>query len=233
MLVLHALTGDSHVAGPAGTGHPDRRLVGRAGRSRAARSTPTGGSSWRPTCSAAARARPARRPRRRTAGAWGSRFPFLTVRDQVEAEARLADRSASTAGRRCSAARWAACGRSSGRSPIPTGCRGRGAGLHGVRHGRADRLVRAAAARRSARPGLARRRLPRRPPGRAGPGSASRGGSRTSRTAASRAGAALRPLGAGRRAAAGRWRPVRRRELPRPPRRQAVAPVRRRAATWC
>ena len=32
ILVEHALTGDSHVAGPAGPGHPTVRLVGRADR---------------------------------------------------------------------------------------------------------------------------------------------------------------------------------------------------------
>ena len=32
VVVLHALTGDSHITGPAGPGHPTRRLVGRGGR---------------------------------------------------------------------------------------------------------------------------------------------------------------------------------------------------------
>ena len=31
VVVLHALTGDSHITGPAGPGHPTRRLVGRDG----------------------------------------------------------------------------------------------------------------------------------------------------------------------------------------------------------
>ena len=58
VLVLHALTGDSHAAGPAGPGH-------RAGwwddahRARAGRSTPTASSWCARTCSAAARAPPA------------------------------------------------------------------------------------------------------------------------------------------------------------------------------
>ena len=45
VLVLHALTGDSHAAGPAGPGHRRDRLVGRDRRARARRSTPTGSSS--------------------------------------------------------------------------------------------------------------------------------------------------------------------------------------------
>jgi homoserine O-acetyltransferase/O-succinyltransferase len=90
VLVLHALTGDSHVAGEAGPGHPTPGwwdgLVG-PGR-------PVDTDRWfvvapnvlggcqgttGPT-SIAADGRP-----------WGHRFPFLTVRDQVEAERRLAD----------------------------------------------------------------------------------------------------------------------------------------------
>ncbi len=90
VLVLHALTGDSHVAGPAGPGHPSPgwwdALVG-PGR---ALDTDTwfvvapnvlGGCQG--TTGPASAAPDGR--------AWGSRFPFLTVRDQVEAEARLAD----------------------------------------------------------------------------------------------------------------------------------------------
>ena len=74
ILVLHALTGDSHVVGPAG-----RRIRARAGgpasSAPGSRSTPTAGSSSRRTCSADARARPAPRRSRPTApsGARGSR----------------------------------------------------------------------------------------------------------------------------------------------------------------
>jgi len=91
VLVLHALTGDSHVVGPAGPGHPtpgwwegiigpgrvldtDRWFVvapnvlgGCQGTTGPASTAPDGRS-------------------------WGSRFPFLTVRDQVLAERELADR---------------------------------------------------------------------------------------------------------------------------------------------
>ena len=90
VLVLHALTGDSHVAGPAGPGHPTAgwwdALVG-AGRALdpdrwwvvapnvlgGCQGT-TGPSTPGPTC--------------------GSAWPALTVRDQVETERRLADRLA-------------------------------------------------------------------------------------------------------------------------------------------
>lgn len=90
MLVLHALTGDSHVAGPAGPGHPTAGWWdGLVGPGRALDTDryfvvapnvlggcqgSTGPSSPRPD------GRP-----------WGSAFPFLTQRDQVDAEAGLAD----------------------------------------------------------------------------------------------------------------------------------------------
>ncbi|MFF3409199.1 homoserine O-acetyltransferase [Streptomyces sp. NPDC002742] len=90
VLVLHALTGDSHVAGPAGSGHPTPGwwdgLIG-AGLALDPRhwfvvapnvlggcQGSTGPSSARPG-----------------GPAWGSAFPFLTQRDQVAAEAGLAD----------------------------------------------------------------------------------------------------------------------------------------------
>lgn len=91
VLVLHALTGDSHLAGPSGPGHPTAgwwdALVG-PGR-------PLDTDQWfvvapnvlggcQGTTGPSSDA-PDGRP-------WGSRFPFLTVRDQVEAEVRLADR---------------------------------------------------------------------------------------------------------------------------------------------
>jgi homoserine O-acetyltransferase len=91
VLVLHALTGDSHVSGPAGPGHPTPgwwdALVGpgRAldtNRWFVVAPNVLGGCQGTTGPSSTA---PDGRP-------WGSRFPFLTVRDQVEAEARLADR---------------------------------------------------------------------------------------------------------------------------------------------
>lgn len=90
VLVLHALTGDSHVHGPAGPGHPtegwwdtlvgpgrpidtDRFFVVAANILGGCQGT-TGPASIAPDGTP-----------------WGSRFPFLSVRDQVHAEAKLAD----------------------------------------------------------------------------------------------------------------------------------------------
>ncbi|WP_432005987.1 homoserine O-acetyltransferase MetX [Streptomyces parvus] len=90
VLVLHALTGDSHVAGPAGPGHPtpgwwdalvgpgraldtDRWFVVAPNVLGGCRGS-TGPSSLAPDGTP-----------------WGSRFPYLSVRDQVTAEAALAD----------------------------------------------------------------------------------------------------------------------------------------------
>ena len=90
VLVLHALTGDSHVAGPAGPGHPTPGwwdgLVG-PGR-------PLDTDRWFVVVpnvlggcqGSTGPASPANDGR-----PWGSRFPFITVRDQVAAEVRLAD----------------------------------------------------------------------------------------------------------------------------------------------
>ncbi|MFL1428095.1 MULTISPECIES: homoserine O-acetyltransferase MetX [unclassified Nocardiopsis] len=90
VLVLHALTGDSHVAGPAGPGHPtpgwwdglvgpglaldtDRFLVVAPNILGGCQGS-TGPSSTAPD----------QRP-------WGSRFPPITLRDTVRAEAAVAD----------------------------------------------------------------------------------------------------------------------------------------------
>ena len=91
VLVEHALTGDSHVSGPAGPGHPtpgwwhgligpgrpldtDRWFVLASNVLGGCQGT-TGPSSQAPD-----------------GRSWGSRFPFVTIRDQVAAEAALADR---------------------------------------------------------------------------------------------------------------------------------------------
>ncbi|MEV7792006.1 homoserine O-acetyltransferase [Streptomyces sp. NPDC087512] len=91
VLVLHALTGDSHVAGPVEPGHPspgwwdglvgpglaldtDRWFVVAPNVLGGCQGS-TGPASPRPG---------GRRP-------WGGAFPFLTQRDQVAAEVRLAD----------------------------------------------------------------------------------------------------------------------------------------------
>ncbi|MGW5657611.1 homoserine O-acetyltransferase MetX [Streptomyces humi] len=91
VLVLHALTGDSHVAGPAGPGHPTPGwwdgLVGPGlaldtDRWFVVAPNVLGGcqGSTGPAS-----------PRFGGHGAWGGAFPFLTQRDQVAAEAGLAD----------------------------------------------------------------------------------------------------------------------------------------------
>jgi homoserine O-acetyltransferase len=91
ILVEHALTGDSHVSGPAGAGHPTpgwwHGLIG-PGRPLdtdhwfVVASNVIGGCQGTTGPSSKA---PDGRP-------WGSRFPFVTVRDQVAAEAALSDR---------------------------------------------------------------------------------------------------------------------------------------------
>ena len=90
VLVLHALTGDSHVAGPAGPGHPTAgwwdALVG-PGRALdtdewfVVAPNVLGGCQGTTGPSSPA---PDGRP-------WGSRFPRITIRDQVAAEVLLAD----------------------------------------------------------------------------------------------------------------------------------------------
>jgi homoserine O-acetyltransferase len=90
ILIEHALTGDSHVVGPAGPGHPTPGwwdgLVGPGlpidtDRWFVVAANVLGGcqGSTGPASPA-----PDGRP-------WGSRFPFVTVRDQVRTEALLAD----------------------------------------------------------------------------------------------------------------------------------------------
>jgi len=90
VLVLHALTGDSHVAGPAGPGHLTPgwwdELVGPG--------KPLDTDRWCVVCpnvlggcqgtTGPASAAPDGRP-------WGSRFPKITIRDQVAVEVALAD----------------------------------------------------------------------------------------------------------------------------------------------
>ncbi|MBU4336997.1 MAG: homoserine O-acetyltransferase [Actinobacteria bacterium] len=90
VLVLHALTGDSHVTGPVEPGHPTagwwNEIVGPGAaidtdRYFVVAANVLGGcqGSTGPASPA-----PDGRP-------WGARFPLLTVRDQVEAELKLAD----------------------------------------------------------------------------------------------------------------------------------------------
>ena len=125
VLVLHALTGDSHVVGPAGPDQPTPGwwdgLIGPGApldTDRLLRRSP-------PTCSAAAGARTGPsivapgRPAVRLAVSRGS--PSAT---RSRPRSRWPTRWASTRSRRCSAARWAACGPWSGRSGTRTGCGG-------------------------------------------------------------------------------------------------------------
>jgi len=90
VLVCHALTGDSHVVGPAGEGHPTAGWwEGVVGPGRPLDTdrwcvvavNVLGGCQGSTGPSSAA---PDGRP-------WGSRFPAVTIRDQVAAEAALAD----------------------------------------------------------------------------------------------------------------------------------------------
>jgi homoserine O-acetyltransferase len=91
VLVEHALTGDSHVVGDAGPGHPTagwwNGLIGPGlaldtDRWFVVASNVLGGCQGTTgPASAASDGRP-----------WGSRFPYITVRDQVAVEALLADR---------------------------------------------------------------------------------------------------------------------------------------------
>jgi len=91
ILVEHALTGDSHVSGAAGAGHPTpgwwHGLIGPGrpldtGKWFVMASNVLGGCQG--TTGPSSQAADGR--------SWGSRFPFLTIRDQVAAEAALADR---------------------------------------------------------------------------------------------------------------------------------------------
>ncbi|MGE3289228.1 MAG: homoserine O-acetyltransferase [Pseudonocardia sp.] len=90
VLVLHALTGDSHVAGPAGPGHPTpgwwEAALGPGKALDPARwfvVAPNILGGCQGTTGPASTA-PDGRP-------WGSRFPLVTARDTVAAEVALAD----------------------------------------------------------------------------------------------------------------------------------------------
>jgi homoserine O-acetyltransferase/O-succinyltransferase len=90
VLVLHALTGDSHLAGPAGPGHPTPgwwdALVG-PGR-------PFDTDRWfvvAPNVLGGCQGSTGPAAAGPDGAPWGARFPRITVRDQVAAEALLAD----------------------------------------------------------------------------------------------------------------------------------------------
>ncbi|MFI0960754.1 homoserine O-acetyltransferase [Streptomyces sp. NPDC021080] len=90
VLVLHALTGDSHVAGPAGNGHPTPGWWdGLVGPGRAL--DPDRWFVVAPNVLGGCQGSTGPSSRRPDGRRWGGDFPFLTQRDQVAAEAGLAD----------------------------------------------------------------------------------------------------------------------------------------------
>lgn len=90
VLILHALTGDSHVRGPAGAGHPTagwwESVVGPGAAVDTDRwfvIAPNMLGGCQGSTGPASVAPDGRE--------WASRFPYLTIRDQVAAQVRLAD----------------------------------------------------------------------------------------------------------------------------------------------
>ena len=206
VLVLHALTGDSHVTGEAGDGHPTpgwwSSMVGPG--------APIDTDRWFVVApnvlggcqgsTGPASPGPDGRP-------WGSRFPLLTVRDQVAAEIRLSDLlgidawalviGASLGGLRV--LEWAASApeRVEAIAAIATAAQTSGDQIAGFHTQLAADPRRPALPRRR----LLRRRRRRRPARRPRPGPADRAPDLPQRR---RAGPAVRAHPAGRRAAARR-----------------------------
>ncbi|MGW4823057.1 homoserine O-acetyltransferase MetX [Streptomyces sp. NPDC004227] len=91
VLVLHALTGDSHVTGPAGPGHPTPGWwEGLVGPGRALDTDRWFVVAPNVLGGCQGSSGPAS-PRPDGARSWGGAFPFVTPRDQVAAERDLAD----------------------------------------------------------------------------------------------------------------------------------------------
>ncbi|MHA6793306.1 homoserine O-acetyltransferase MetX [Pseudonocardia bannensis] len=90
VLILHALTGDSHVAGPAGPGHPTPgwwdALIG-TGRAL----DPADWFVVAPNVVGGCQGSTGPASPAPDGRAWGSRFPLVTARDSVAAEVALAD----------------------------------------------------------------------------------------------------------------------------------------------
>ncbi len=121
VMVLHALTGDSHITGPAGPGHPTGRLVGRDGRAgRSDRHQPLV-RAWPPMCWAVAAAPPgpARGPGTESLGAQGSRASRFVTRSRRTSP--RWPRWGSSGSPRWSVDPWAAQGLWSGSSATLTG----------------------------------------------------------------------------------------------------------------
>ncbi|MDR1798364.1 MAG: homoserine O-acetyltransferase [Bifidobacteriaceae bacterium] len=90
VLVLHALTGDSHIRGPAGPGHPTAgwwtALIGPG--------APVDTDQFfvvAPNVLGGCQGTTGPASLDSDGEPWGSRFPYLTIRDQVRAEMALAD----------------------------------------------------------------------------------------------------------------------------------------------
>ena len=90
ILILHALTGDSHVCGPAGPGHPTagwwEDIVGPG--------LPIDTDRWfvvAPNILGGCQGSTGPSSIGPTGAEWASRFPYLTIRDQVMAQRQLAD----------------------------------------------------------------------------------------------------------------------------------------------
>jgi homoserine O-acetyltransferase len=90
VLVLHALTGDSHVVGPAGPGHPTAGWwSGLVGEGR-----PLDPADWfivAPNMLGGCQGSTGPASIAPDGEEWGARFPYLTIRDQVRAQAMFAD----------------------------------------------------------------------------------------------------------------------------------------------
>lgn len=90
VLVLHALTGDSHVIGDAGPGHPTAGWwAGLVGPGRVL--DPADWFIVAPNMMGGCQGSTGPATPTRDGHEWGSRFPFLTIRDQVAAQRLLAD----------------------------------------------------------------------------------------------------------------------------------------------
>ena len=231
VVVLHALTGDSHITGPAGPDHPTPGWWdGVAGpgapidtdRWCAIATNVLGGCRGSTGPSSLA---PDGKP-------WGSRFPAITVRDQVNADlAALAalgiTQVAAVVGGSMGGARaleWIVGHPDTVRAG--TGARRRGAG-----HRRPDRHPEHPGGGHQGRPGLAGRRLPRHRPVTAG-----RHGDRPpvrppDLPRRGRTGRPVRQRRPGRRGS-DRRRPLRGAELPGAPGRASWRPGSTRAPTW-